>query len=154
MKFVFLQGAIGAPRQMPFASLPGGCWLLILEMTMANILVIDDQPYVRQLISEELILEGHQVHGLSNAELVREYLQISQPDLILLDLYLDGPEGFMVLEDIKFRNPELPVIIVTAYDGFIGDPRLQKADGYVVKSVDLTDLKRKIRQVLGQTLMN
>ncbi|MBW2170851.1 MAG: response regulator, partial [Deltaproteobacteria bacterium] len=60
---------------------------------MASILIIDDQSGVRQLISEELILEGHQVRSLGDTKSAREHLQRSRPDLVLLDLYLDGPEG-------------------------------------------------------------
>ena len=146
---MLLQGFIGAPRQVPFASLPGGCWPLLGEMTMARILVVDDQSCVRQIISEELILEGHQVRSLGDAESVRGHLQRFRPDLVLLDLYLDGPEGFKVLEDIKCMYPEVPVVIVTAYDGFDGNPRLYQADGYVIKSFDFTELKAKVRHSLG-----
>lgn len=118
-------------------------------MTVASILIIDDQSCVRQLISEELILEGHKVHGLSGAQLVREHLQCLQPDLVLLDLFLDGPEGFGVFQDIKWRHPELPIVILTAYDSFVDDPRLGMADGYVVKSCNFTKLKTKISDILG-----
>jgi len=65
---------------------------------------IDDQQCIRQLISEELILEGHQVCSLGDAESVREHLQLFQTDLVLLDLFLDGPDGFGVFEDIKYRH--------------------------------------------------
>ncbi|MBW1858936.1 MAG: response regulator [Deltaproteobacteria bacterium] len=119
---------------------------------MASILIIDDQSGVRQLISEELILEGHQVRSLGDTKSAREHLQRSRPDLVLLDLYLDGPEGFGVLEDIKYRHPEVPVIVLTAYDGFAGDPRLSGADGYVVKNCDLTELKSRIADILESEL--
>jgi DNA-binding response OmpR family regulator len=118
-------------------------------MTMASILVVDDQPCVRQIISEELILEGYQVRSLGDTESVREHLQLFRPDLVLLDLYLDGLEGFKVLEDIKCMYPEVPVVIVTAYDSFDGNARLYQADGYVVKSSDFTELKAKVRHALG-----
>jgi DNA-binding NtrC family response regulator len=119
---------------------------------MPNILIVDDQPCIRELLSEELILEGYRVHGVSDAEAVREYLLFSPPDLILLDLCLEGGlEGFGILGDIKRQYPHLPVIIVTAYDSFMDDPRLSQADGYLIKSIYLfDDLKRKIAQVLTQ----
>lgn len=119
-------------------------------MTMADILIIDDQPYVRQLISEELFLEGYQVHSVGDIESVREHLQFSQPDLVLLDLYLEGPEGFGLLEEIKRQYPYMPVIIVSAYDSFLEDPRVSKADGYVIKSMHLDTLKRNVAYVLNQ----
>jgi DNA-binding response OmpR family regulator len=72
----------------------------------------------------------------------------SQPDIVLLDLYLDGPEGFGLLEDMKRQYPHLPVIIVTAYDSYRDDPRVSHADGYVVKSIHFDELKLKIARVL------
>ena len=117
---------------------------------MANILIVDDQSCVRQLISEELIFEGHQVHGLGKAESVREHLQGFQPDLVLLDLFLNGFQGFEVCREIKCQNPELPVVILTAYDGLQDDPRLRMADGYVVKSCNFTELKTMIFNVLEE----
>ena len=119
---------------------------------MANILIVDDQPCIRELLSEELIFEGHGVHGVGDAESVREYLLCTRPDLILLDLYLEGGlEGFGILGDIKRQYPNLPVIIVTAYDSYSEDPRLSHADGYLIKSVCFFDeLKQKIAQALSQ----
>ena len=67
---------------------------------------------------------------------------------MLLDLYLDGPEGLRVLGDIKRQKPELPVIIFTAYDSYVDDPLVSQADGYVIKGVVLDELKRKIADVL------
>jgi two-component system nitrogen regulation response regulator NtrX len=81
---------------------------------MANILIVDDQPHVQELISEELMDEGHRVEGITEADFVPEYLRNKKPDLILLDLYLKGFEGWDVLTDIKSTYPHMPVIIVSA----------------------------------------
>jgi two-component system response regulator (stage 0 sporulation protein F) len=115
---------------------------------MANILIVDDHPCVRELLSEELIDEGHHVHGVGDAKSVSEYLLLSKPDLVLLDLYLEGPEGFGLFENIKKQYPHLPVIVVTAYDSFMDDPRLSHADAYVIKSIHFDELKQRIAQVL------
>ena len=115
---------------------------------MANILIVDDQPCVQELLSKELIDEGYHVHSVGDAKSVNEYLLLSKPDLILLDLYLEGPEGFGLFEDIKKQYPHLPVIVVTAYDSFMDDPRLSHAEGYVIKSTHFDELKQRIAQVL------
>jgi len=117
---------------------------------MAKILIADDQPCVRELLSEELISEGYRVATAGDAESVRGHLRSSRPDLVLLDLYLDGLDGFGVLRDIKRQHPDLPVIIYTAYDSYVDDPRASRADGYVIKCVVLDELKRKIADVLGR----
>jgi len=115
---------------------------------MANILIVDDQPCVRQLLSEELVDEGYGVTSVGDAESVRAHLKAWPPDLVLLDLYLDGPDGWDVLRDVKRQNPYLPVIIVTAYDSFRDDPCLSLAEGYVIKSADFRELKQEIANAL------
>ena len=86
---------------------------------MANILVVDDQQYVRELFSEELTDEGHQIESAYDADSLMSRLQDSEhskPDMVLLDLYLEGVKGWDLLRDIKELDPDLPVLIVTAYD--------------------------------------
>ena len=117
---------------------------------MPNVLVVDDQACIRQLLCEELISEGYQVAAVGDAESVSGHLRFSKPDLVLLDLYLEGAEGFGVLRDIKAQDPDVPVIIFTAYDSYADDPRLLQADGYVIKSMVLDELKAKIADVLGR----
>lgn len=118
---------------------------------MANILIVDDQPHLRELFSLELTDEGHRVYSVGDAESVNCYLVHSQPDLVLLDLYLHGFEGWDVLQNIKSQYPYLPVLIVTAYDNFAQDPRLSQADGYILKNFDaIESLKQKIAELLNQ----
>jgi CheY-like chemotaxis protein len=117
---------------------------------MSSILVVDDQPYVRELLSQELDSEDFSVEGVTDAESVIEYLRNSKPDLVLLDLYLDGFKGWDVLHDIKSRHPHLPVLIFTAYDSHAEDPRVSEADGYMVKSFGtLGRLKQTITELLN-----
>jgi DNA-binding response OmpR family regulator len=120
---------------------------------MANILIVDDQACVRQLLSEELTDEGYRVTSVGDAESAKAHLKASQADLVLLDLYLDGPDGWDVLRDIKRQDPYLPVIIVTAYDSFRDDPRLSLAEGYVIKSTDFRELKQEIANALRRKLV-
>ena len=115
---------------------------------MTKILIVDDHQCVRELVSEELTFEGYRVIEAGDPESLRGHLIFSRPDLVLLDLYLDGAEGFELLHDIKKQNPDLPVIIFTAYDSFADDPRRSQADGYVIKSVVFDELKGKIADVL------
>jgi DNA-binding NtrC family response regulator len=119
---------------------------------MPSILIIDDQPWVQELLIEELTCEGYQVVAMGDAKSVVENLTDPLPDLVVLDLYLDGIEGFGILSDIKKRLPDLPIIIFTAYDTYVNDPRLSQADGYVIKSFQLDELKQKVADALKQTV--
>jgi DNA-binding response OmpR family regulator len=115
---------------------------------MPKVLIIDDQQCVREFLAEELISEGYRVVSTGDARSATGHVGFSRPDLVLLDLYPDGPDGWEVLRDIKRQDPYLPIIIFSACDSFVDDPRLSQADGYVIKSIDLDELKHKIADVL------
>lgn len=101
---------------------------------MAKILVVDDQACIRELLSEELSSEGYAVATAGDPESVKGHLRFSPPDLVLLDLHLDGPNGIELLHHIKQTNPDVAVIIFTAYDSYLDHPQLSQADDYVIKS--------------------
>jgi DNA-binding NtrC family response regulator len=118
---------------------------------MAYILIVDDQPSVREFLSEELACDGCRIETIGDPESIWRHLDNWRPDVVLLDLYLDGFKGWDILRDIKKKAPDLPVLILTAYDTFQEDPRLSQADGYVIKSfVNLDKLKEKIANILQQ----
>ncbi len=119
---------------------------------MANILIIDDQKWVIDLCKEGLASEGHSFATTDDIESVRKNIFSFKPDIVFLNLYLK--HGFVVwdvLGDIKMQDPNLPVLIVTTYDTYLYDPRLSKADGYVIKSYfDSNELKQKIATLLSR----
>ena len=115
---------------------------------MPKILIVDDQTCIQELIAENLLFEGYEVATAGNPDSAKVHLYRCPPDLVILDLYLDGPEGFRLFQDIKRQYSHLPVIILTAYDSYREDARLSKADGYVVKSTDFYELKKKIADAL------
>ena len=115
---------------------------------MAKILIVDDQPHMKELLEEELAVEEHQITSIRDSSYVMSFLEESKPDLVLLDLYMRGFEGWDLLDQIKRHDPNVPVLIVSAYDNFLDDPRLAHADGYVIKSFDMGELKEKIHEKL------
>jgi two-component system response regulator (stage 0 sporulation protein F) len=122
-----------------------------MEVKMSSILIIDDQPHMRQLLSEELWDIGCKVESVEDVKLVGQCFEDSSPDLVVLDLYLKGFDGWEVLGDIKRQHPRVPVLIVTAYDSYRNDPRASQADGYMVKSfAHLGELKQKIADLLAR----
>lgn len=115
---------------------------------MANILIIDAQPYVRELLMQELAEEGYLVEATGDGVSIRELVRSSRPDLVLLDLCMKGNERWDVLRDIKQEDPQLPIIIFTAHDGYRKDPRLSQSNGYVIKSIYFDELKEKVAEVI------
>jgi DNA-binding response OmpR family regulator len=114
---------------------------------VAKILVVDDQTCIQHFYQEELTACGYDVTVASDGDEAIAKIEVFKPDVVVLDLFLGGPNGWEVLDIIKNRDVYLPVIIITAYDSYREDPRLKKADGYVIKSFNLTELKQRISEL-------
>ena len=110
---------------------------------------MDDQPYLQELPFQELTKEGYRVVSMGEAESAKGYLEDSKPDLVLLDLCLNGFDGWDVLQDIKSKERHLPVLILTAYDSYVANPRVSQADGYMVAHgySELQELKARLQSL-------
>jgi len=119
-------------------------------MIMQDILIIDDQPYMHDLVAFELMDNNYTIISAEDIEKARVYLDSFKLDLVILDLYINGFHGWDLLEEVKFKYPDLPVLIVTAYDNFMNDPRATKADAYLIKNFQNIDLiGQKVRDLLS-----
>src|SRR5579863_118823 len=80
-----------------------------------KILVIDDEPDIRESLEALLSAENYQVELASNAAEGQKRLDHSSYDLVLLDLMMPDKSGMEVLEEIRARDQETPVFLITAY---------------------------------------
>jgi DNA-binding response OmpR family regulator len=122
-------------------------------MAKNKILVVDDELHIRMLYQEELEAEGYSVATSDGSEHIVSLVEREKPDVIVLDIKL-GPErsGLDLLQELRGSSYQsLPVILCTAYDTFQHDFKSIAADYYVIKSIDLTELKSKIQQALKKT---
>jgi DNA-binding NtrC family response regulator len=115
---------------------------------MAKVLVVDDDESLRILYSKELGDEGHEVETVSSGGEALERIGARRPDIVVLDIKMEGMDGLTVLDEIMKVDKTIPVILNTAYSTFKSDFATWSADAYVVKSSDLSELKGTIRQVL------
>ena len=121
---------------------------------MARILLVDDEEYIRQLYTEELSEEGHEVSTMASGHNLLKRIDTLQPEAVVLDIRLVDYDGLELLQEIRNRYRDLPVILCTAYDTYKEDPKAIAADYYVVKSFDLSELKMAIdRAIEGDTSM-
>src|ERR1700744_3185512 len=81
----------------------------------ASILVIDDEASIRESLEVLLSLEGYSTVMVGDGAEGLRQLEIDNFDLVLLDLALPGQSGMELLPQIKERQPDLPVIMITAY---------------------------------------
>ena len=120
---------------------------------MANILIIDDQAWVKDLCRECLAGEEHQVLATDDIESIGKNIFLFKPNIVLLNQYLK--HGFLVwdvLREIKTRDPNLPVLIVTAHEANVAKSHLSQADGYLVKSrTAASELRQKVFALLNLT---
>jgi DNA-binding response OmpR family regulator len=120
-------------------------------MAEKKILIVDDEEHIRFLYSEELKEEGYEVITAESGFKLLERIETEEPDLIVLDIKMVDYNGLDLLQDIRNKFYNLPVVLCTAYDAFKEDIKSVAADFYVVKSFDLTELKKKIAMALEAT---
>ncbi len=115
---------------------------------MARILVVDDEEYIRHFYSEELSEEGHVVATVASGHKLLEKIEKFQPEVVVLDIKLVDYDGLELLQEIRNRHHDLPVILCTAYDTYKYDEKSIAADYYVVKAFDLSELKTAIQRAI------
>jgi CheY-like chemotaxis protein len=115
---------------------------------MKTILVADDEEAIRLLLEEELREEGYNVIAVSNARDALKMVETEPLDLVILDIRMPGMDGLEALPRILGMKEGLPVILNTAYSQYKESFMSWAADAYIVKSADLTELKRKIKELI------
>jgi len=115
---------------------------------MARVLVVDDDNSLRLLYTKELEEEGYEVDSASSGQEALSTMARIRPDVVVLDIKMEGMDGLSVLDEIMKRDKTIPVVLNTAYSTFKSDFTTWSAEAYVVKSSDLTELKETIKQIL------
>jgi two-component system KDP operon response regulator KdpE len=119
----------------------------------SKILIVEDEPKVFRFIKEVLTATGFEVIGAGNSQKAIEMFAIEQPDMILLDIILDGEiDGYEVCKRIRGFS-DVPIIMLTAkaretdlLQGFNAG-----ADDYITKPFSAKELLARIRAVLSRT---
>jgi CheY-like chemotaxis protein len=117
---------------------------------METVLIVDDEANQRRLYQEELTDEGYLVKLAENGKEALESIAELPPDLVVLDIRMPVMDGLEALGEIIGKERNIPVIIHSAYSSFKDDFISWAADGFVVKSANLAELKRKIRELLDK----
>jgi len=117
---------------------------------MARIVAVDDELEWLGVCQEGLTEAGHLVTAIGNAEEAYEVLQSHRPDVVILDIAMPV-SGRTLLRMLQDLSPPVPVIIYSAYAGYRDDPDFSQAEGFVVKSTDVSELNRTVQSVLDGT---
>lgn len=121
---------------------------------MAKILIVDDEPRIRELIRENLQYSGYTCEEAGDGSAALSLLTGGGYDLVILDLMMPFMDGMSCLREMRTRRINTPVIILTArgeeYDKLAG---LEGgADDYVVKPFSPRELVARVKAVLNRTM--
>ena len=120
------------------------------EEERPHILVVDDEPAVRQALSSSLIFEGYRVGEASDGVEALEQAEKLRPDLIVLDVLMPRMDGLTACRRLRTQGERTPVLMLTARD-MVGDRVTgldAGADDYLVKPFELDELLARIRALL------
>ncbi len=120
--------------------------------TMTTVLVVDDEPIVRDVVVRYLRRDGFDTLEAADGDAARKLIESASPQLVVLDVMLPGTDGLTLCRWIRSRG-ELPVIMLTARgeeaDRIVG---LELgADDYVTKPFSPRELAVRVRTVLRRT---
>src|SRR4051812_39239986 len=147
------RGTIGAspgrtirPGQLPEALTHGKA-----SMTArATILIVDDEPDVREVLEEYFVSHGYAVLGAESAAAAREFAAAHPIDLALVDINMPGEDGLSLARHLRERYAQIAIVMLTSaatvVDRIVGLE--MGADDYVPKPFDPRELAARVKSVL------
>lgn len=117
-----------------------------------RVLVVDDEPMVREVVANYLQRDGFSVHSVADGGEALEAVASAQPDLVILDVMLPSVDGLTLLRQLREKS-DVPVILLTARGGE-ADRVLGLelgADDYVPKPFSPRELAARVRSVLRRS---
>jgi DNA-binding NarL/FixJ family response regulator len=123
------------------------------EFTKRRVLVVDDHPIVRQglalMINREpdLVVCGEAEEAMG----AMHVLASSHPDLMIVDISLNGPDGIDLLKNVRISHPSLPVLILSMHDEMVYAERALRAgaNGYIMKQEATENVLVAVRRILS-----
>lgn len=119
----------------------------------ATIVVVDDEPSIRELVSASLHFSGFDVKTASNGTEAIDVITQTNPDIVVLDVMLPDIDGFTVTRRIRQQGVEAPVLFLTARDDTQDKVMglTVGGDDYVTKPFSLEEVVARIRAILRRT---
>ena len=123
------------------------------ESGKIRVFVVDDHPIVRQGLSQLIDRDpGMRVCGeAEDARAALEAIETLKPDIMIVDVALQGPDGIELLKTIRARDSKLPVLMLSMHDESLYAERALRAgaNGYIMKQEATERVLVAIRQILG-----
>lgn len=122
-------------------------------MSLGSILVIDDETAVLEMIVDALTIAGFQVNSATDGLEALQLIRKQDFDLVVTDVNMPKLDGYQLVEKLRERDTETPVIFLTARNEKVDITRGLKlgADDYITKPFGLEELTLRIRAILKRT---
>ena len=119
----------------------------------ARLLVVEDEPNIRELLSTSLRFAGFEVHTAGDGATALKLAETTRPDLLVLDVMLPDMDGFAVTRRLRDQGRRMPVVFLTARDDTQDKVTglTVGGDDYVTKPFSLEEVVARIRAVLRRT---
>lgn len=119
----------------------------------ARLVVVDDEPTIRELLTTSLRFAGFEVHAAADGASALALVRDVRPDLVVLDVMLPDLDGFTVTRRMRERGLQVPVLFLTARDDTTDKVTglTVGGDDYVTKPFSLEEVVARIRAVLRRT---
>jgi len=114
-----------------------------------RVLVVDDEQNLCLLYREELESEGFIVETVNDAQAALGIVEKDPPDVVVMDIRMPNMDGVEAMGRMLNCKNDLPIILNSAFSSYKDDFRSWPAEAYVIKSADLTELKKTIRTVVA-----
>jgi DNA-binding response OmpR family regulator len=120
---------------------------------MFRIMVVDDDPNIRKLMSRVLERSGYEAVPAKDGNDALDILDKKQVDLIVLDIMMPGKDGFTLTEEIRSAGMNIPILMVTAKEAAADKKRgfIVGTDDYMVKPVDEEEFILRIAALLRRS---
>ena len=121
--------------------------------TEARLVVVDDEPNIRELLSTSLRFAGFEVFAAADGASALQLVRDLEPDLVVLDVMLPDLDGFTVTRRMRESGRHTPVVFLTAKDDTADKVQglTVGGDDYVTKPFSLEEVVARIRAVLRRT---
>ncbi len=119
-------------------------------MNSKRVLIVDDEPIVRESIRDWLKAADYQVETAESGEEALKILENNDFGVIILDVRLPGKTGIKILREVKIVKPDIKSIIITAYPSseLADEARELGAIDYLIKPIAPDDLERLVQEAL------
>ena len=123
-----------------------------MTVLLTSLLIVDDDAGIREMLSTVLTNEGYLVEAVENGKQAIKACEESLFDVALIDVELPDMKGTELLMRLKKMQPKMVRIVITGHPSLESAMRAvnERADGYVLKPVEVTELLEKIKKLFTE----